>query len=499
MSASAAGLSGTLATLSRAVFLVVAFVPAVLPAQHQIRGVIRDSLAGATLAGARVTVIPARTPWAAGLNAMSDANGLFTIDGLSAGRYVVGFQHPRLDSLGFDAVSRTIDVPGSSMAPAREFALPSARTLVATLCGELPGELGMLIGRLVRADSGAPVATGAVVAEWRELTLGAPDGRWHRRVADARTREDGRYVLCGVPGDVTFVVSARDTTTGASTGRIDLELPSGTPLLHRDLLVPGPDLVERGAAGRQQGPVPASLRGYVMDDGKRPVAGARLIVHESGSGDTIAVTDSSGAYGFRALRGGTVVITVDKIGMTPLRSAVDLMEQRETTASFVLIRPAFELDLITVRARASLEQSGFDYRRSRRRGFFLTGTELATSDALVVSTVLMSAPTLTQWGSNASGRPLLTGPLQCTPLLFVDGMLTAMPAFKKTFGSTPFTADQSRFPAPGPDVPPDIDTVLPFALIGGVEVYAPGEAPARFADPRSRCSSIVLWSKGAVR
>lgn len=111
----------------------------------------------------------------------------------------------------------------------------------------------------------------------------------------------------------------------------------------------------------------------------------------------------------------------------------------------------------------------------------------------------MAAPMLMQWGISSAGRPLLTGPLQCTPVLFVDGVLTAMPAFKKTFGQTPFTSDQSRFPPPAAFQDPDLDNVLPFALIGGIEVYAPTEAPARFADPTGRCSSIVIWSKGAVR
>lgn len=482
--------------------LVLGFLAhtAVGEAQHVMRGVIRDSLAGTTLAGARVTVIPAQTPWAAGLTAVSDTNGLFSVGDLPAGRYVVGFQHPRLDSLGFDAVSRTIDVRGDPPTPTHEFALPSARTLVATLCGEMPAGLGMMIGRLLRADSGLPVAAGTIVAEWREMPLGAADGAWQRRSAEARTREDGRYVLCDVPTDVTVIAIARDpTTTGASTGRIDLEVPSGSPLLHRNLLVSGPYLVQRGAADSQQAPFLASLRGYVVDDAKRPVAGARLIVRENGSSDTIAVTDSAGAYRFRMLRGGTVAITVDKIGMTPMCSAVDLMDQRETTASFVLIRPAFELGQVTVNARAALEQAGFDSRRASRRGFFLTGRDLAASDGLVVSHVLMAAPMLMQWGSNRAGRPVLSGPLQCTPLLFVDGVPTAMPAVEKSSGRTPFTADQSRIAAANSDLPPDIDTVVPLGEIGGIEVYAPGEAPARFADPSARCSSIVIWSKGAVR
>lgn len=35
---------------------------------------------------------------------------------------------------------------------------------------------------------------------------------------------------------------------------------------------------------------------------------------------------------------------------------------------------------------------------------------------------------------------------------------------------------------------------MPLSPLGTLEVHAPGEAPARFADPYARCSSIVLWT-----
>ncbi len=103
-----------------------------------------------------------------------------------------------------------------------------------------------------------------------------------------------------------------------------------------------------------------------------------------------------------------------------------------------------------------------------------------------------------QWGSNEAGRPVITGPLQCTPLLFVDGVPTAMPVYRKSAGYTPFTKEQSRFGAPTDAVVPDVDNAIPLAEVGGVEVYAPGEAPARFTGT-ARCSSIVIWSRALVR
>lgn len=238
-----------------------------------------------------------------------------------------------------------------------------------------------------------------------------------------------------------------------------------------------------------------------MDEGGEPVDRARVVLRASIATDSVALTDSTGQYRIASLHGGTYSIEIERIGMESLRTAVDVFDGKSKRSDFVLRRVAQELAGVTVTARSSMEQAGFEYRRTHRNGFFRTADELAREGAVTTSFALKSAPMLMQWGSNAAGRPALSGPLRCKPLLFIDGIRAPMPALPDSRSGVP-----PRAPEPGrggtidprSEVPADLDDILPVFRIGGVEVYAPGEAPARFADPDGRCSSIVIWSKGVV-
>ena len=494
-----------LSALTAALRLACCFTfsaPMVSHAQATIRGVVHDSLAGSVLPSAAIRVVPAATPWTEGFATTSDTTGHFALSGLEAGRYLIGFSHPRLDSLGFDAVSRTIEIanPGSDVT--LMLGVPSARSISRALCGELKESSGVVFGRVYRAENGQSASAGYVSVSWRELTLDSGTRRLDERRLQASLTDDGRYVLCGVPTDVTLTGSAHllapDSSVRASTGSIDLAFTDSSTTLHRSFVVGAEQ--GRGASDRTVGrDALAQLVGRVMDDGGRPMEGARIAVLGAGSADSAALTDSLGRFRVNVAHGGTYSVAISKIGFTPARHSVDLLERDTARVSYALTRQAFELEGVTVSARASMEQAGFDRRRETRRGFFLDREQIASSGAIFSSQVLLSARMLMQWGSNEAGRPVITGPLQCTPLLFVDGVPTAMPVYRKSAGYTPFTKEQSRFGAPTDAVVPDVDNAIPLAEVGGVEVYAPGEAPARFADPYARCSSIVIWSRALVR
>ena len=102
-----------------------------------------------------------------------------------------------------------------------------------------------------------------------------------------------------------------------------------------------------------------------------------------------------------------------------------------------MVRCAAEFEEVMVAARMSFEQAGFESRRGSRRGFFRTADGLAAIGALVTSMALTTARMLMQWGTNASGRPVLTGPLRYTPLRFIDGACAEMPAYKRTLATDP--------------------------------------------------------------
>src|SRR5947209_15712392 len=70
-----------------------------LGAQASIAGAVDDSLAGTPLAGARVELVPAADPSTNRRAIDTDGAGHFRIDHVAPGRYLIGFEHPRLDEL----------------------------------------------------------------------------------------------------------------------------------------------------------------------------------------------------------------------------------------------------------------------------------------------------------------------------------------------------------------------------------------------------------------
>jgi protocatechuate 3,4-dioxygenase beta subunit len=498
----------------RTLVLCLVSAPPLL-AQANIDGVVRDSLSGRTLAFASVQLSRVDAPTAAGRSVMTDANGHFVIDSVSPGKYLFGFFHPRLDSLGFDAVTRPLTVTAGWQTLTQDLALPSAQTLARELCGAMDSTTGVLVGRVLRASDGETVGRGHVVVQWRELTVAKTMVADSIRVVPASITSDGRYVACRVPTDATLsVIALADSATApVRSASITVRFAAKTPLLHQDLLLPGGAVAVTGAHALGRGT--ASLVGRVLQSSGSPIAGARVIVRDAAVLDSLAVTDSTGTYRFRSLRGGTYPVDVMKLGMAPTRASVNLRDARTATADFTLEPLAYELDGVRVYAAYSHEAAGFAKRRASRSksAFFMTADEVAKEGKMLTSMVLLRAPMLGQFGSNASGRPVIAGPLGCDPLVFVDGIQESGPfkmgapraaAIQSAFAGT-YDGQVQKVPAGGAPATQeraagfDLDNWIRPSNIGGIEVYGPGSAPARFSDDNLRCASVVIWTKSVVR
>ena len=68
----------------------------------RLSGVVHDSIAGAPLPGAFVQLVAVDSVDNFGRTERSDSLGRFAFTQLRAGRYVLGFFHPMLDSLGLE-------------------------------------------------------------------------------------------------------------------------------------------------------------------------------------------------------------------------------------------------------------------------------------------------------------------------------------------------------------------------------------------------------------
>jgi Carboxypeptidase regulatory-like domain len=167
-------------------------------------GTVFDSSAGRPLAGARVSL--RGTPF----GAPSDAGGRFRVQIPDSGTYLLAFDHPRLDSLGYDVPARTIRVVDTLTTV--DVAVPPLAKVRSELCpGSRGGSTTAVVLGTIRTPTGAPAAwatlryrwsrfEAAPVTESSPVPAGAPvpvlqSAPGATLVADSR----GRYVICDVP------------------------------------------------------------------------------------------------------------------------------------------------------------------------------------------------------------------------------------------------------------------------------------------------------------
>jgi hypothetical protein len=473
-------------------------VSAPASAQTTITGFVRDSLAAKPLAGATIQLVASATPWAAGRTAMSDSIGRYRIDSVAPGTYIIGFQHPRLDTLGMDAVSRTLDVPRLRFMRA-DLALPSGTTFVLSLCGAATDSTGVVIGRVFNATTNTPITEGSVTVRWGQMQLAAGNVGRTMRQTSAKFGADGRFVVCNVPTGSAILLSARagsgpaSATLGVSS-EIELAYAPGNPLIHRDLLIqmretavqapiaavtPGTDSVTAPAtapatASPSSRPVArtgtARLTGRVAAADGKSVGGARVHVVDT---DQTVTTDSAGVFRVSNLPGGTRALEITAIGFQPVRTSADLRPDRETSIR-INVGPRIAT-LAAVDVVAPTDKSGFYKRRARGLGFFLDGATVEQRGAFSISQALSTVPTLRQNGFDPRNptRPLISGRSNCRPTAYMDGQLIA-------------------------DGMSGIDDLLTVRRVGGIEVYGnPGEAPPQFRG-NGNCAVILVWTRSYV-
>ncbi len=458
-------------------------IPAVLSAQTNVSGFVRDSLAGTPLAGAVISLVPKATPWMAGRSTRSDAIGRYAIDTIAPGEYLFGFQHPRLDSLGMDAVTRTLDVTAGVRIMRADLAVPSGRTFVTSLCGASADSSGAVIGRVFDAATGNPLPEGSVVVRWAEMQVGGAGVTRVMRQAVTRFGGDGRYVACRIPIGAPVLVSAR-AGAGAAAGalgvssEIELTFPPKGPLIHKNLLVAMRiDAVGASGAG-SAAPArtiarsgTARLSGRVTANDGTPVPGARVQVLDT---EVSAVTDSSGVFRLTGLPAGTRSVEVTAIGYSPIRTSADLRPDRDVTITVNAGARIATLAAVDV-VGAAPDRGGYLKRRAAGVGFFLDGNALEQRGAQNVSQALSAAPSLRPNGFDTQNptRPNISGRSNCKPTAYLDGQM-----MRDGLGG--------------------IDDLLTIRRVGGIEVYAnPTEAPPQFRAS-GNCAVILVWTRAYV-
>ena len=441
---------------------------AALPAQVSLRGHLTDSLTTRAFSGARVQLVSVRAPWGEGRVTASDTLGRYQFDGVPAGTYTLGFDHPRLDSLGMDAVLRTITIDEGADSITADVALPGARALANALCGPRGDTTGVIIGRARDARVGIPRRGARVAATWGELVMDTRTMRSTSADVWTITSTDGRYVLCGVPTDVAVLLQVRaaDSVVTDSSMAIEVAFAPDTPLLHRDLWLADSTTGITRVTGR-----------VLRPDGV-PLAGARVRIRGMQQ-ITPVVTDSSGAFTLAGVSGGTQTLEAIAIGYTPTKIPVDVRTNADQRVSITMRAPVTTLEAVTVRAIMSRDTREYLARaQTTGLGFFMSGDAVRSRGVALLSFALLSAPGI-RVQDTQFGRPVLSGPFRCQPRYFLDGW--------------EIQGDE-------------LDRFASVATLGGIEVYRqPSEVPPQLMrglliprDVSAQCHMVFVWSKSVV-
>ena len=408
-------------TMRKALMMVVAFTVTAadrrspssgmrLPAVETttVRGVVFDSLAMSPLAGALVQMVPADPSAALGhYAATSDSAGRFAIPDVPPGRYVIGFYHVALDTLGIELPDRPVTVPGVDLAIA--LGTPSAATLIAGICGSLDSKpfdtrhssasRTLLIGHVRDVRTEAAVESAFVSISWADLESTAEGLAINDRRITAYTRRAGFFAVCGLPSEASL--SAFTSHASHSSGQVVLRVPSAG-FLHVTLAV--------GAAGRR-----GRIVGHVTDGAKRPLRTARLTI-----GDRAATTRENGSFVLDSVGVGSQSIEVRAVGYIPRLDLVQVAEDRPTEFTATLDRVVALPAVVSNEsaAAANLAQYLHDKRADASGAVFVEPSRIAGYKSQQTACQLVSAATRRDFCRTER-------PFYC-PAIFVNGVKTRL-------------------------------------------------------------------------
>ena len=430
-----------------------------------VSGIVHDSLARRPLAGAMVQLVAAEGQPSFVRAAESDSLGRYLMSGVPDGRYMLGFLHPMLDSLGLAPPVREVYVVRQH--PTREhLAIPSPRRFRAAICGPTTREDSgaVVVGTVRDAVTGNPLANVIITGEWLELSISA--GGMTRKLAKltATTGDNGWFALCNVPRDGLMELIA---VRGAdSTARIDLHVPNNGFARSDLYLGDTPAVAASGPAARTG---PGRLRGTVVaaaPDG-RPLIGAQVAI----AGGPQAQTNELGEWTLVGILPGTRMLEVRAVGYYPERRAVNVFAGA-APIHITLSTLQAVLDTVRVKANrlANRNLAEFEERkRSSATGRFLTADDIVRRNPYFASDIFKSVPGVYV----DTGIRVRSAFGECSPSLYIDGW------------PIPVMAELTR---------DDIDNWVRPERIAAIEVYT-DQVPAQFQRGMQGCGSIVIWLK----
>ena len=448
-----------------------------------VSGVVFDSLERRVLTGAQVQLVGGEANPGFSRTAVSDSAGRFMLADVPSGRYMLGFFHVMLDSIGLEPPVQEV-VMQRPAALRVDLSMPSPSRLRAAICGAGAGSRSSLdstafiVGFVRDARDRAATPGAAVSAQWLEMSVGdaGVQRRFPRLVAT--TGDNGWYAICNVPRDGMIAMLA--SRNADSTDRLEVQVPvSG--FLRRDLYLGRPVVRDTVSAAATTAAMSVPTRQQtrsgdgrisgriVSADSERVVAGAIVAIRNGP--ETRA--DMRGEWELTGVPLGTRMLEVRAIGHHPFRRPVDVIPG-VAPVRIALSSTKSVLDTVRVRAQFALDRrmSGFaERRRSLGAGRFLNADEIARRQPVLLADVFRTIPGLDLAGDAILMRGVMLD--KCAPDFFVNGAYVgAMDAV-------------------------DLDAIAKPTDVTGIEVYPVGTVPPQFDRSMGgqNCGSILIWTK----
>lgn len=217
-----------------------------------------------------------------------------------------------------------------------------------------------------------------------------------------------------------------------------------------------------------------SVSGRVVDSLGGAISEARVTIEGSAAATT---TDAAGAFRFQRVAGRRATLNVRRLGYRPRSVEVDAQSPAATEIEIRMIAVPEVLPTVEVRTRPrevyDARLAGFNARRVRRVGHFITRDQLDRHDSPRFADALRTIPgvVVRPLRGSGGGRTIsIRG--NCSPLVFFDG-----------------------FPAAAGPV--DLD-MIDLASVEGIEVYSGiATVPPEFRSIQGteRCGVIAIWSR----
>jgi hypothetical protein len=338
---------------------------------HAMRGTLTDSLTGAPVAGAQVSLVGKPT------RAVTDAAGRFEIAGVPLGEQTVEVRTWSLDSLG--AVSQSSVVFADTTRPVT-LRLPPMEVFARAMCvvdsAARAGMLGdgVIVGSVeVRGDSTVPPGV-RVLAEWSESVMvnGARSSKPHW--VETRSDMSGSYRLCGVPTNTPVVLRAE--TNDAAAIPLSTQIAAASSFTRAELTL---DRNNRGSA---------AFIGLVLTDSTRtPLSGTEIALPKLAKR---VVTNDRGSFRMTDIPPGTYDVNVRHVGYSALQTPLTFTANK-TLERRILLGRSVQLETFTVTAEADAAAAtipGFEENRKLGLGAFLTRSELERQEGRRLSDVL---------------------------------------------------------------------------------------------------------------